>query len=636
MLDFFGLESWSTALLALTAGASIGFVVGLVPGIGGRTGLILSLPLATFFPPYEAAIFLFSMHAVVNTSGSIPNIAFGIPSSAADMATIIDGYPLAKMGRAGEALGASLSSSAIGGVLGALAFLISIPIAQPLVTSFGPPEFLMLAILGMTMVSSLSKEGLIPGLIVGAVGIVASTVGVDFRSGEARFTFGWLELWDGVGLPAIVCGLFVIPEMLALKPFDDASQRRAISTSIGDVARGMLVTLNHLRVVAVSSWYGIVIGFMPSLGSSISAWLSYGYAARTTKSEIPFGQGAIAGVIAPEAANNSKEGGAMIPTLFFGIPGSSSMAIMMGLLAFVGVAVGPNLLDANRDLGLSFSLAVAVILANLVVVPMFLLVIPALVRVSSVRREAIVPFAIALSITAALIDTPRIITVVLIAIFAVVGIGMKLANWPRAPFILGYVVGDMAETSWFHTQQIYGWKVLNPLERPLFFVLGVFIVGWLIYVVRSRPVLHIPGPRLPTLAISGGLLAGFAIIIATAFTTINMAGRLFPIAISLFGAVLCAVLGWTAFRSKENPPAETLSHIWITCLAIVAIPYIGLIVSSMLMAVGMLLAGGVKLWRALVAALVFGAIQLAFLNWLFDIVVEREIIGRIAWRMLGF
>lgn len=633
MLDFFGLESWSTALLALTAGASIGFVVGLIPGIGGRTGLILSLPLATFFPPYEAAIFLFSMHAVVNTSGSIPNIAFGIPSSSADMATIIDGYPLAKMGRAGEALGASLSSSAIGGVLGSLAFLLAIPIAQPLVTSFGPPEFLMLAILGITMVSSLSQEGLIPGLVVAAVGVVAATVGVDFRSGEARFTFGWLELWDGVGLPAIVCGLFVIPEMLALKPFDDASHRRAIATSIGDVARGMLVTLNHIRVVIVSSWYGIVIGFMPSLGSSISAWLSYGYAARTTKSDIPFGQGAIAGVIAPEAANNSKEGGAMIPTLFFGIPGSSSMAIMMGLLAFVGVAVGPNLLDPERDLGLSFSLTGAVILANLVVVPMFLLVIPVLVRVSSIRREAIVPFAIALSVTAALVDTPRIITIVLIAIFTVVGIGLKLANWPRAPFVLGYVVGDMAERSWFQTQQIYGWQAL---QRPLTLALALFIVGWLVYVVRSRPVLHIPGPRVPTLAVSGGLFAAFAVIVVTAFMSINVAGRTFPVAISLLGAGLCVVLALIAARSKESPPAEALSHVLITALAIAAIPYVGLFVSSFVMAVWMLVAGGARVHRALLAALVFVALQFAFLNWLFDIVVEREIIGRIAWRMLGF
>ncbi|MCC6983506.1 MAG: tripartite tricarboxylate transporter permease [Bauldia sp.] len=633
MLEFFGLESWSTALLALTAGTAIGFVVGLVPGIGGRTGLILCLPLATFFPPYEAAIFLFSMHAVVNTSGSIPNIAFGIPSSAADMATIIDGYPLAKMGRAGEALGASLSASAIGGVLGALAFLLAIPIAQPLVTSFGPPEFLMLAILGIAMVSSLSQEGLIPGLIVGALGVVASTVGVDFRSGEARFTFGWLELWDGVGLPAIVCGLFVIPEMLALKPFDTDSQKRATTTSIADVARGMLVTFNHLRVVAVSSWYGIVIGFMPSLGSSISAWLSYGYAARTTRTEIPFGQGAIAGVIAPEAANNSKEGGAMIPTLFFGIPGSSSMAIMMGLLAFVGVAVGPNLLDWNRDLGLSFSLAGAVILSNLVVIPMFLLVIPTLVRFSSIRREGIVPFAIALSIMAALIDTPRIITVVLIAIFAVIGIGMKLANWPRAPFILGYVIGDMAEASWFHTQQIYGWKVL---QRPLTIGIALFIVGWLIYVVRSRPVLHIPGPRIPTLATSGGLLVGFGVVILTAFRSINLAGRTFPVAVSIFGAALCALIAWLAFRSKDDPPVEELAHVWIAAIAILAIPYFGLTVSSMAMAVAMLIAGGANIYKSILAALAFGALQFTLLAWLFDIVVEREIIGRFAWRFLGF
>ena len=248
-----GLESWSVALLALGGGTALGFVYGLVPGLGGRIGIILSLPLAAFFPPYEAAIFLFSLHSVINTSGAIPNIAFGIPSSSADLATIIDGYPLAKMGRAGEALGASLSASAIGGVLGALAFLLSIPIARPLVTSFGPPEFFLLAVAGVTMVASLSREGLLPGLVVGGLGILVAMVGLDDRYGTPRFTFGNLELLDGIALPALLCGLFVVPEMLSLTALGEEAHSRAVRTKVRDVFRGMFVTLNHLRVVWMSS-----------------------------------------------------------------------------------------------------------------------------------------------------------------------------------------------------------------------------------------------------------------------------------------------------------------------------------------------------------------------------------------------
>jgi TctA family transporter len=631
VLGLFGLESWASAFTALVAGSAIGFVVGLVPGIGGRTGIILSLPLAAFFSPYEAAIFLFSLHAVINTSGSIPNIAFGIPSSAADMATVIDGYPLAKMGRGGEALGASLSASAIGGILGAIAFLLAIPIARPLITSFGPPEFFMLAIFGITMVSSTSPEGLFPGLVVAAVGVLLSTVGLDYRSGEARFTAGWLELWDGISLPAVVCGIFIIPEMLALKPFELDSLRRATSTSIADVLRGTMVTFRHLRVVWRSTLYGIVIGFMPSLGSSISVWLSYGYAARTVKSDIPFGRGAIAGVIAPETANNSKEGGAMIPTLFFGIPGSSSMAIMIGALGVAGVAVGPNLL--GKDIGLSYSLAATVALANLVVVPMFLLVIPALVRFSALRREAIVPFAISLSVMAALIDTPRIITIVLIAAGAVVGVGLKLANWPRAPFMLGYVIGGMAETSFFNTIDFYGWAALL---RPITLGLAVAIVVWLVYVARARPVLHIPGPRHPTIVLSLGLIAGFAIVIVAAQLTINPAGRVVPIAVSVIGAALCLVILLMAIRGPEDPPIDQLRYGWMVAIFILLTPFLGLIVCSIGLGLGMMLAGGVSLRNSVLTSVAFGGLQLLLLATIFDIVVEREIIGRLAWYLLGF
>lgn len=631
MLEFFGLESWSTGLGSLLFGSALGFLFGFIPGLGGRLGIILCLPLATFFPPYEAAIFLFSMHAVVNTSGAIPNIAFGIPSSAGDMATIIDGYPLAKMGRAGEALGASLSASAIGGMLGAVAFLAAIPVARPLVTSFGPPEFLLLAIFGMTMVASLSREGLFTGLVVGALGIIVSIIGQDHRAGSSRFTFGIIELWDGVGLAAIVCGLFVVPEMLSLTALDKESHDRATSTTIRDVYRGMFVTFRHMRIVLRSTLYGILIGLTPSVGSTISIWMSYDYAARTTKSDIPFGQGAIAGVIAPEAANNSKEGGAMIPTLFFGIPGSSSMAIMMGALAFAGVAVGPHLL--SKDIGLSYSLAAAVFLANLVVVPIFFLVIPTLVRLSSIRREAIVPLAIVISVTAALIDTPDLLTIILIGVGSVLGIALKLADWPRAPFILGYVIGGFAEQSYFHTSQLYGWAAFL---RPMTIFLTLLTIGWLIHVIRSRPVTHIGGPRGANIAVSLGLAIVLAGVIATAFLTIDGAGKIVPVSVATGALVLCLVVFSLALASKECVPMEPMRHALPFGIYLLLTPIAGQILSGAVFILTYLRLIGISLRTALIATAVFSAFQFLILESIFDIVVEREFVGRIAWAILAF
>ena len=475
MLEVFGLDAWSQALFALGSGTALGFVFGLLPGIGGRVGIILSIPLAAAFPPYPAAIFLFAVHSVIHTSSSIPAIALGMPLSGADAATVLDGYPLPKMGRGGEALGASLSASAIGGILGALVFLLAIPVARPLVTSFGPPELLILALFGITMITALSSEGLFQGLAVAAIGVIFATVGLDPRTGEARFTAGFTELWDGFRLPALVCGLFVIPEMLTTKRYaDTAARERATTTRIGDVYRGMFVTLRHKALLLRSTFYGILAGVTPSVGATVGVFMAYAYAARTTKTDIPFGQGAIAGVIAPEAANNSKEGGAMIPTLLFAIPGSSGMAILMAGLGFVGVAVGPNLL--GKDVGLSYALAATVAFSNLLAIPLFFMVVPFIVRLSALRLDSVAPVAIVLSLTAALINEPKLTTILQVALATLLGVGLKRANWPRAPFVLGFVVADMAEGAYFQTAAIWGWRAL---ERPQALILAAALIAWM-------------------------------------------------------------------------------------------------------------------------------------------------------------
>jgi TctA family transporter len=625
------MEELLPTLIALVGGTAIGFFLGLVPGLGGRLGLILCLPIAALFHPYAAAIFLFALHSVMNTSSSIPNIAFGVPTSSGDAATILDGYPLTKMGRGGEALGASLSASAIGGVLGALAFLISIPVARPLVTSFGPPELLMLAILGVAMVSSLSSEGLLQGLVVAVIGMIFGMVGIDGRTGELRFTFDSMSLWDGVGLPAVVCGIFVIPEMLSTqrRP-DDESFDRAMSTRISDVYRGMFITLRYRAVLLRSTLYGILVGLMPAVGSTIGVWMSYAYAARTTKSEIPFGQGAIAGVIAPEAANNSKEGGAMIPTLFFGIPGSSGMAVMMAALAYVGVAVGPNMLTANIDL--SFLLAATVLLANLIAVPFFFAVVPSIVKLSALRQDAIVPIAVAISFTASLIDAPTLATVLQVFVASAIGVALKLANWPRAPFILGFVILEMGESSYFLTAELWGW---TAFQRPLTLFLAIVVVGWLAYSIRTRPPIHISGRRSENIFVSLALICFFALTVYLSLGLSTQVG-LAPIVLSGISIALCALILIAAFRErKTNAVFEPVHHIAWTGLYIISTPILGLFGSSIAY-IAIVLAGiGISRRNLIVILAVFAAVQFVLLTSVFDVLIEREILGRITWAALG-
>lgn len=624
----FDLVQLATALLF---GTCLGFVLGVVPGFGGRVGIILCMPVAVLWDPPAAAVFLFSMHAVIHTATSIPAIAFGIPATAADAATVIDGYPLARMGRAGEALGASLSASAFGGVIGAIVFMLSIPIARPLITSFGPPEFLILALFGIALISTLAKEGVLQGVAVALLGVTASLIGYDVTANQPRLTYGILELWDGLDLAPLVVGLFIVPEMLTQRLHDADAHKRAVATTLGDVMKGMAISFHHMPVLIRSTFHGIWIGAMPALGSSVAVWMSYAYAARTTKSEIPFGQGAIAGVIAPEAANNSKEGGSMIPTLLFGIPGSSSMALMMAALAFAGVAVGPAMLTTH--LHLSYMLGGAVILSNLIAIPVFFAAVPGLVRLSALRREMLVPIAIAVAVTSTLLREPSYFTFVQLFLASALGLGLKAANWPRAPFILGFVVADLAETSAYQTWAIWG---LRALERPFTLVLGALLLGWIAYALRYRPLSAAGGSRPWSLVIAIALGGIFATI---AFSALQLrgVGSILPAVCGISGFMICGAIFIMTWRSPASErTGEPIRHAGWLALYLVAIPFAGLTLSTFAFTGIILHRVGLSIRRSIMVALVLALAQLAIASLFVDVLIEREILGRALWAMFGF
>jgi TctA family transporter len=514
--------------------------------------------------------------------------------------------------------------------LGALAFMLVVPVARPIVTSFGPPEFLLLSLMGISLVSAVSREGMLQGLTVGAVGVLCAMVGLSIRTGDPRLTFGIPALWDGLDLPALVAGLFIIPEMLTPSRFaDDAAERSAKLTTVAEVLKGMLVALRYGAVLLRSTFYGIVIGLMPGLGASISVWLSYGHAARTVKSEIPFGQGAVAGVVAPEAANNAKEGGAMIPTLFFGIPGSSSMAIMMAALALAGVSVGPRML--GPDLALTYLLGGAVIAANLIAIPLFFAAVPWIVRFSAVRREMIAPFAIVIGVTACLIHDPSLMTHAQLVFATALGLALKSANWPRAPFILGFVVGDLLETSSYQTAVIWGW---SAAARPMTIVLAVTLAAWIAYLLvrrsRSDGMSAVrPDKRGAVLPIAIFCIASLAEIHSRATDSIPV------FAICAIGLLLStAIVLKPAASSDASSGDGSLRYGWLVGGFLVGNPLIGLTASSGVFLLLMLQALRIRLAPALLATAIFIGLQFLLLSIAFDIGIEREILGRTAWWML--
>jgi putative tricarboxylic transport membrane protein len=599
--DFSGL------LAPLLLGTLVGFIVGLVPGIGGRIGILLCLPIAVSWGPLGGAVFLFSMHAVIHTSSSIPTIAFGLPTSGADAATVLDGHPLALRGQAGRALGASLSASVLGGAIGAVAFVACIPVARAILGWFGPPEFLLLALLGLIVIPLLSGN-LITGLISAALGLLAACVGMDVLTGTSRFTFGSPRLLDGLDLAAVVGGLFVIPEMLARRESDEASSRNALATKLSDVISGIRETFRHLRLVVVSSLYGIVIGIMPGVGASVSVWLSYAYAVRNVPSDVPYGEGAIPGVIAPETANNAKEGGAMIPTLFFGIPGSSSMAIMLAALTVIGQPVGPQLLTS--DIGTALILAATVLLANLVAIPMFLATVPALVRLAALRRGHLVPIAISLSLFSALYQDLQYITLLQFVLGALLGLLLGMIGWSRVAFLLGFVMGPLAEISYIQSVQIWGWEMFT---RPAFLIM---LAGFLVLAFRARGKrsrhASLPLSRHDS-CLAVGVLPVFAWAAAAAYALPPNASPM-PLIIAVFGALLSmivAVLPLLGSRSTHGE-LQAYEHVPTVAMYFLGVPVLGVPIASGILTAVMIYRAKAPAGAALLCGLTIAGIQLAF------------------------
>jgi putative tricarboxylic transport membrane protein len=623
-------NGWVGVGTAIVLGTLLGFIIGLTPGIGGRIGIILLIPVAALWDPLAAAAMLFSMHAVIHTSSSITAIAFALPQSSSDAATVIDGYPLARMGRAGEALGASLSASALGGALGALAFLACIPIARILLAWFGPPEFLVLSIAGLTMVATLAGGKIAAGLLVGVLGLLFSTVGRDVMTGASRFTFGQLELIDGLNLAAFIGGMFAIPEILSRFELAPGDKAVALNTKLGDVWRGMFQTLKYIPLVIRSSIYGIGVGIMPGVGSSVAVWMSYEYAARTIKSEIPFGQGAIAGVIGPEAANNSKEGGAMVPTLFFGIPGSSIMALMLVALQAVGLGIGPTLLTTN--IHVSFVLAATILLSNLVAVPMFFAVVPWIVRLTALRRDHMVPLTVTISLLTAMMLSMNLFTLGQFVLGCAFGILLKGLGWQRAPFLLGYVLGPILEASFIQTSQIWGWSMfLRPASLIMIAIFGY--ATFRSFRRRGSPSGTALG-RPDTIA---------AIVLLAVFTGAFVLTQRFPEgaspAPSLISVAGILLSGFVLVRSflpqkAEREPLEKFNWLGSTVIFCAAVPFAGLILASAVYTIYVLSRMRVRIAYAVLWGILIALLELGLLSLSLDIRAEPLISGWLLWPMV--
>jgi TctA family transporter len=448
---------------------------------------------------------------------------------------------MARRGEAARALGAAFSASLLGGLFGAFVLTLAIQFARPLILGVGFGEQLMLVVLALTMVGMLTGTSALKGLIMCAVGLIVGAMGAAPATAEVRLTFGSIYLDDGLPLVIVGLAMFAIPEMV------EVLRKRTTIASTAELGagtfQGFRETLQHKWLVVRCSSIGVLIGALPGLGGSVTNWVAYGHAMQTAKDRTLFGKGDIRGVIGPEASNNADNGGALIPTLMFGIPGSASMALFLGALILIGVEPGIGMME--RHLDLTFIIIWSLAIANVIGAGICLFLAKPIARLTLVPFVLLAPFMIVIVYFAAFQATRAWEDLITLFVLGIIGMYMKRFGWPRPAFLIGFVLSMRLDASVYQSIQVYG---MTFLERGGVQVMLVLIAISVYLAARMKPNrdpltpdgVHAPVHKTPQ-AIFLGLLV--LVCLYTLYDTWDLVflGKVFPVAVALITLALLAV-----------------------------------------------------------------------------------------------
>lgn len=453
----------------LTFGVLVGMALGAIPGLGGVVGVAILLPFTFEMDRTSAIAMLVALTSVPTTTDTIPSVLFAVPGTVGSQATILDGHPMARKGEAGRAFGAAYLASMLGGIIGAAALGLLIPILRPLVLYFAAPELFALGVMGISMVAILSGSVPIKGIIAGGLGLLLSMIGTDMQEGFLRWTFDTIYLIDGLSLIVVSLGLFAIPE-LADMVVEGSKISSVPKAKMKGVGQGMRDVFTHWWLMLRCSLLGTWIGIIPGLGSAVVDWIAYGHARQTCKdAALTFGKGDVRGVIAPESANNAKQGGALVPTLAFGVPGSAAMALLIGAFMIHGIQPGPEMLTRNLDV--TYAIVWSTAIANIMATGIALLFTNQLAKLSAVRIQILAPLVMIVVFLAAYQATVSMGDLISLLAVGVLGWVMKRCGWPRPPLLLGFLLGALIERYVYISVKAYG---SGWVTRPL--VLAILIV----------------------------------------------------------------------------------------------------------------------------------------------------------------
>ncbi|ADZ68974.1 tripartite tricarboxylate transporter permease [Polymorphum gilvum] len=542
-------------LLYMLVGVLVGLCVGIFPGLGGIAGLSLLVPFLFGLDNVSALAMLIGLVAVIPTSDTFSSVLMGIPGSSASQATVLDGFPLAKNGEAARALSAAFISSLFGGVVGAIILTGFVLIARPLILMFGSAELFMLSLFGLSMVAVLAGRSLPKGLAACALGLGIGSLGGAPATGEFRMVYDIHYLYDGIPLVIVGLGLFAIPEIVDLLRADRSiAQGARIGTGW---FKGIRDWWANLFLSVRCAGLGCLIGAIPGLGGSVVDWIAYGHAVQTTKDTSRFGKGDIRGVIAPESSNNAMQGGAMLPTLMFGIPGSGAMAVFLGGMALVGLEPGPSMVGA--DLNVTYAVIWSLAIANIMGAGLCIMLAQPISRLTLIPFQLLAPFMIVVVCFAAFQATRALEDLIALLLLGMIGILMKRFGWPRPALLIGFVLAPQAENYFYQAVQFYGFDFIS---RPGVIVIGILTIISVAIGLRNR----VDDSGSDSVAAhAGGNLSRrmpqilFALFVAGLFLTAlidsmehSFLGGIFTMGSSIIGLALTLILVVTLVVSQQG------------------------------------------------------------------------------------
>ena len=477
VLDGFGVVLQPENLLYCLIGVIIGMLVGVLPGLGPAATIAILLPLTFSVEPVTAIIMLAGIFYGAQYGGTITSVLLRLPGEASSVVTVFDGYALTRQGKAGTALGIAAIGSFIGGTVSIIALTVFAPVIAGFAIDFGPPEYTVLALLGILLVASVGNGGRLKAVVAASLGLLLATLGRDGFTGTERFTFDTLALSDGLDFVPIAMGIFGLGEILYNLGERDTAvhappkvanvwpSRAELRQSAGAIGRGSVL--------------GFFLGILPGGGATLSSLAAYALEKRRAKNPERFGKGAIEGVAAPESANNAAATSSFIPLLTLGIPANATIAVIFGALLIQGVTPGPQLVEEHPDL--FWGVVNSMYIGNIFLLIMSIPLVGLFVKILQVRGSILAPITVLITLIGVYTVSNSTFDIMLVCVFGALGYLMKKFGFEPGPLVLAFVLGALLESSLRRSLIVFGGDVTGFVTRPISGILAVLLVFVLLF-----------------------------------------------------------------------------------------------------------------------------------------------------------